>query len=111
MSLLETIKTVLMTTSWRRKKLGESFEFSIDEKVRRKEQLNHVCEGCGKKFKAEQLSAHHIISVSNAIDSNLAATMISSVANMKILCDSCHKKADREQKKKEAKEKKIKKWW
>jgi 5-methylcytosine-specific restriction endonuclease McrA len=61
-----------------------------------------LCEGrcteCGKKSsKKHPIEAHHIIPIHWAIQHpEFAPEMIRSLANLKYLCPSCHKKADRE---------------
>lgn len=70
------------------------YEFDRNEIKERKRQLSFTCEKCGTEGKT---FAHHIVSIGYAVRHHLPHTIISSMANCKMLCESCHEEADRAQ--------------
>ena|SRR5690606_17617066 len=79
------------------KRSREAYEFSKGVKHEALQRCGNKCERCGKhKKEVGKLYAHHKLAISIAIHyyPEISASVIKSLANCEILCDSCHKKAD-----------------
>jgi len=75
----------------------EAYEFSPGVKHAALERCGNRCERCGKHAKeVGKLYAHHKLAICIAVTyyPEISASVIKSLDNLEILCDSCHKKAD-----------------
>lgn len=74
-----------------------SYVFSRDRRLEREHRVHYKCEECGTKT---DLLGHHIISCYMARRNPvLIPRLIKKAENLMMLCEDCHEKADKEQKK------------
>lgn len=79
------------------KESREPYNFSYETKIKALERSRYRCEQCGRTHsRKNQLEVHHVVAIWFAREvPALALQVITSIANAKVLCHSCHNEEHR----------------